>query len=174
MASYTNEHKIIAFSVFQKHGELAATKKELRKDPRFPTINKSTLTKWANEKDANGKTWKERFQEISKISNEAIDFNLAREKKQTIENLVQLKEYIFTKTLNTEVKTAEGGAKAYAVLTQALIEVTGTDIKDEILKQMSEAIFSALATHPVVGPVIKEYWEEIKPKIELNFNRMKK
>lgn len=174
MASYTEEHKIIAFAIFRKHGELASTLKELRKDPRFTTLNKTTLTAWANEKDANGKTWKNRFIEIQKLSNNLLDLDLSRERNKTIQNIVQLKDYILNQTLNADVKTAEGGAKAYAVLTQALTELTGTDIKDEILRQMSEAIFSALATHPIVGPVVKEYWEEIKPKIEINFRKIKK
>lgn len=174
MASYTLEHKQIAFMVFRKHGEIQATLKELRKDSRFKGINKTTILAWANKRDANGKIWKDRLGEIEKVANDLLDLDLAKERNQTVKNLMELKSYIFNKTLATDVKSAEGGAKAYAILTQTLGELTGTDIREEILRQMSEAIFAAIAVHPVVGPVLKEYWEEIKPKIETNFKRMNK
>lgn len=172
MASYTLEHRNIAFSIYRKHGEINATLKELKKDPRFSGLNKSTLIAWANTPDANGKIWKDRLTEITKVSNDLMDLDLAKERTKTIQELVEMKDYIYKETLSTAVKTAEGGAKAYAILNESLMMLTGLDIKQEHLKQMSEAIFSALASHPVVGPMIKEYWEEIMPQIELNFKRM--
>lgn len=174
MASYTLEHKQIAFMIYRKHGEINATLKELKRDSRFKGINKTTILNWANKPDANGRVWKQRLGEIEKVANDLLDVDLAKERNQTVKNLMDLKSYIYEKTLNTDVKSAEGGAKAYAILTQALGEMTGTDIKEEILKQMSEAIFSALSIHPVLGPLIKQYWDEIKPQITLNFKRMQK
>lgn len=174
MASYTLDDKDFAFSIFQKKGEIDATVRELKKHDKFKAINKTTVYAWANKPDARGKTWKDRLYEIETIKNDLLDRDAARDKAKTISELDQIMDLIMKKIPESEIKTLEGASKAFAILIDSKEKLTGTNVLKDHLNLMGEAIFAALSTHPVVGPLIKQYWDEIKPVIEINFDRMYK
>jgi hypothetical protein len=172
MASYTLEHKKIAFAIYQKHGEINATLKELKKHPEFKSFNKTTLLAWASTKDERGLTWKDRLKEINVIKNEITDRDFANEKDQMVKEMRNMMDLLYKKSLEVEVKSAEGAARTYSILAEQMSKMTGLDIQKEQFVLMYKAILECFALHPVVGPVIKQYWHEIELNLNLDYEKL--
>ena len=173
MASYTNEHKRIAFAVYQKIGKINETYRELKRHKDFPkTFDKTTLLAWANKKDERGLTWDDRLKEINVVKNDLADKDFRNQKDTMIEETRKMMDHLFAGMFKSEVKSAEGAAKAYSVLAQQMQALTGLDIQKEQFVLMYKTILEAFALHPVVGPVIKQYWHEIELNLNLDYEKL--
>lgn len=172
MASYTLEHKRIAFSIYRKTGKINETFRELKKDPRFKTFNKTTLLSWAKTPDESGRIWEERLKEINVVKNEISDRDYINEKEKITTELRNMMDLLYKQALEKEVKSGEGAARTYSILVEQYNKLSGIDITKEQFVLMYRTILECFSVHPVVGPIIKQYWHELEMNLNIEYEKV--
>ncbi|MCB1156700.1 MAG: hypothetical protein KDK45_04290 [Leptospiraceae bacterium] len=171
MPKYTDDLKELAYKVYRELGQLEATYRKLRKDPRFKGISKSTVIRWSETPNVQNLTWKGRYELVKTAREENSDKDYAREQDKMVEEIRKQMLYLHEKTFEAGVKSAEGAAKAYATLAKEYTRLTGIDITREQFVLMYQTILETLSAHPVVGPVVAQFWQELEMKLDLEYER---
>lgn len=158
--AYSIEQKDLAFDIYcQTGGNISLTKKQLLKEGI--KIHLQTLKAWSVEKDLNNRDWEERREEIRKRSIVLSDRNLAERQSKTIENLMDMEDYLISQLKNAKTGTSSDIANAYLRVISKRDEMLGIDMASQKAKEAVDKLVTALKEHPVIGPIFEKHWPDI-------------
>ncbi|MCB1157997.1 MAG: hypothetical protein H7A25_22270 [Leptospiraceae bacterium] len=158
--AYSEEQKNRAFDIyFETGGNLSLTRKTLLKEGI--KLHVQTLKAWSVEKNIHGKDWEERRDEIRKRSLVLSDRALAERQSKTIENLMDMEDYLISQLRKAKTGTSSDVANAYLKVITKRDEMLGIDMASQKAKEAVDRLITALKEHPVIGPVFEKHWPDI-------------
>jgi len=164
-ARYDDIAKEKAYRLFVIGKSITEIAKEMKRD--FPTVSKSTVSKWAKEKDARGLTWDERRTAIVTARETNLDSKLSLVRKKILEQSFEIKEKLYGKMLNADVKTFEGAVFAFGKISEFILELSEAEKKNPHPIEVIQTFMTVLSEIPEVRDSIEKHWDEIQKMIAL-------
>ena len=162
---YDDMAKEKAFRLYVIGKSITEIAKELKSD--WPTVSKSTVAKWAKEKDVRGLSWDERRTQIAVARNNTTDSKLSVDRKKIMEQSMHIKEIIFEKMQTADVKTLEGATFAFDKISRTILELSEAEMKNPHPMEVAQALMEAFREIPEVSEVIEKHWDEIQRNLAL-------
>lgn len=169
MTRYDDMAKDKAFRLFVIGKSITEIAKELKSE--WPTVSKSTVAKWAKEKDARGLTWGERRMQITVARDENLDSRLSADRKNILKQSIALKEDLYTKMASANVKTLEGAIFAFDKISKFILELSEADKKNPHPMEVVHALMEVFREIPEVREVIEKHWDSIQRNIAMRLER---
>ena len=165
---YDDMAKEKAYRLFVIGKSITEIAKELKAE--WPTVSKSTVAKWAKEKDARGLTWDERRTQVVVARNANLDLKLGEDKKKILEQSQQIKETLFSKMGRADVKTLEGAIFAYDKICRFIMELSEDSRENPHPMEVVRMLMEVFCEIPEVRAVIEAHWESIQRSIALRLD----
>jgi len=162
---YDDMAKEKAYRLFVIGKSITEIAKELKKE--WPTVSKSTVAKWAKEKDARGLTWDERRTQVVVARNANLDNKLAEDKRNIRDQSYKIKEMLFTKMALADVKTVEGATFAFDKISRFYLELGDDERKNPHPMEVVRMLMEIFCEIPEVRAVIETHWDAIQKNIAL-------
>lgn len=161
MPSYTLKDKERAFTAYvNSGGNLKLTQKELKSDGL--NANMSTLLKWKNTLDPNGKNWDQRFEEIQKKAIVINDNRIVEQQVRTVQRLFDLEDFCIDSLKQAKLGNAAEMTNTYLRVITKRDEVLGIDTNSQKIKEAIGNLIGAIKLHPVLGPLFEKHWHEVE------------
>lgn len=165
--AYSAGLKIEAENLYHKGYNINQITEILKK--KYPKLSHTTVLKWSQEKDENGKVWEDYKKDIlvqaRQISHQSIAnrYGAMKEKAEIIKEGLE-------KTLlsgNLEIKSIEGAIYAWKGLSEFIILIEEKYEKKRTPKEIVLEFLDILNTVPEIQITLKKYW----PKVETELKR---
>lgn len=170
---YGHDVKERAFQLYYTSGSLSEVTRLLKKT--HPKLSKSTVAKWADEKDARGKNWYDRRNDIQVAHNTQVDKTIAQERKKILQETKEWMENINAQRNNLTAKTSEGAINAFTSLSNFYLRESGADREsEETAKEAVSALLVVFKEHKEIGPVLERDWENIEKQFYNALEKIKK
>lgn len=168
---YGHSDKEHAFRVFYETGSISETARQIRKT--HPKISKATIAKWANEKDARGKTWVDRRTEIQAAHHDRVDDQLATDRKEILSNAQRFRDRLIEQLPVLDAKTLEGATFAFTSLSKFILEQSGADRDSEqTARDAVQSLILALKDDAEIGDMLERKWPEIEKRFYEHLGRI--
>lgn len=172
---YSDIVKSEAFVLFCQGLSYRKIAEILQANPGCEKITHTTIKKWAETPDMQGKTWIDRRSTVMMQLQKIEEASVARQHKDVILRTEEIKDKILAEL---ESDSLQFKTKAEAVYAFLAIEKWQKNIKDEskriTIEDQVSMLFDAMQEIPEVAQAIQRHWEDIYTRFQAKAKLMLK